>query len=72
MKYAEGGNTEPMTARTYFEIYEPELLELFMDPETALTEETARAREVATQAGFGTVLVGGVQAFPLWVWNLLS
>lgn len=64
------------TAREYLELYEPGVIDIMLDPDTALREDEDRASQVAADIGAqGTVLspADGVfqYGFPEYVWAIV-
>lgn len=56
-----------MTAREYLLRYEPGVLDLMMDPDTALADDTRKASLIARSLG----TCGRFGAYPLPVWRIL-
>lgn len=65
-------NSMPLTALEYIEAHEPWLLEIFMDKDQALLDETGLALKAAVHLGICPILKGGALAFPFWLWAALK
>ena len=60
---------EPMTAREHMLRFNPNILELFPDPESALREDTARAAAIAAEYGVPPSSTG---TYPRVIWDMAN
>jgi hypothetical protein len=59
----------PMTAREHVLRFNPRILELFPDPDTALRKDTARAAAIAAEYGLPQSTTG---TYPRVVWDIAN